>query len=102
MRVFLCGPMSGQNNNIPAFQEARTIIYKKEVECYAPPLMLTKIDYDNQPELIKNLVKMMCVCSHVVTIEEWHEDKVAKTLVDIARLMQIPVQHFSTWKGGKQ
>lgn len=100
MRVFLIGAMNGPQNNIPEFQEARSIIYSKEKECYAPPLMMKQIDRAKPKELLCELTKMMCACDTVVTLPNWHEDVFAVRMVEIARNIGYNVEHLSLWKGG--
>ena len=96
MTIFIVGPMIGQeNNNIKEFQQAQKLAWQKEFECYAPPLILKKIDPKNLPDLKKSLVKLMTESDMIVTLPTWHEDSLCVDLVQIARLMEIPVNAYT-------
>lgn len=95
-KIFINAPVFLiENNNIPVYQIIQREIHETNNQCIAPPLSLHKIDPNNMAKYMRSCTKLLLESDIMVTHGNWYDHMECARLIDIARLLEIPVIHHS-------
>ena len=102
-KIYICGPVGGQvgfkpEKELASFVSIRRKIHKDLNAHVEWPEMDTPVYFGLDQPNSKNLkesIKRMINCSHVVTLEGWAEDSDCIKEIEIARCLGIEVHHFT-------
>lgn len=95
-KVFINAPIFAiENNNKAIFESLQSEIWFWNVEAVAPSLSMSDAKFQDKEAVMKSLASKMIACDLVVTHGNWFDFEECQALVNIARLLNIEVVHYS-------
>ena len=98
-RIYISGKITGVPDlNKPKFQAAEEFVFRHQgfVHDIVNPHKLPDDHDKTWSSYMKECIKALCTCQHVVVLDDWEGSRGAITEVLIAKILQIPVWHIET------
>lgn len=100
MIIYITGPVTGDAENKAIFFNIKNILREHGHQSVNPYDLIkdfNSLDFNSDSFLKEILINILSVDA-VFTLADWHSDKASSIIVDLARKVNIEVNHFTKLK----
>ncbi|HLG35536.1 MAG TPA: DUF4406 domain-containing protein [Bacteroidia bacterium] len=98
-KIFLCGAVTGYQNNKDVYSSLTAKLEVNGFEGVHPYQVFPNLPEDavSENHFLRKCTQAMADCTRVITIKGWDDQSAARTLVDIARKLNMDVESEITF-----